>query len=51
MIFYNGNEVLARKQLQHALELDPESEAIKKAIRNIKMSTDLKEKAGEYFKK
>lgn len=51
IIFYNGNEPLAKKQLQAALELDPESEMIKKAIKNIKASTDHKEKASESFKK
>jgi tetratricopeptide (TPR) repeat protein len=51
IIFYNGNDVLGKKQLQAALELDPENEMIKKAIRNIKLSNELKEKATESFKK
>jgi tetratricopeptide (TPR) repeat protein len=51
IIFYNGNEVLARKQLTNALELDPDSAEIRKAIKNIKLSTELKEKASEFFKK
>lgn len=50
IIFYNGNDVLARKQLQSALELDPDSDVIKKAIKNIKLSTELKEKASKLFK-
>jgi len=51
IIFYNGNEVLAKKQLQVALELDPDNETNKKAIKNIKLSNELKEKASESFKK
>ena len=51
IIFYNGNEALAKKQLQVALELDPDNETIKKAVRNIKLSNELKEKASESFKK
>ena len=35
----------------NALELDPESELIKKAIKNLKVSSELKEKATELFKK
>jgi hypothetical protein len=35
----------------NALELDPESELIKKAIKNLKLSSELKEKATELFKK
>jgi hypothetical protein len=34
-----------------ALELDPDNEMIKKAIKNIKLSSELKEKATENFKK
>jgi len=34
-----------------ALELDPDNETIKKAIKNIKLSNELKEKASESFKK
>lgn len=49
--FYNGNEALAKKHLMSALELDPENEMIKKAIKNIKLSNDLKERATESFKK
>lgn len=49
--FYNGNEVLAKKKLQAALESDPDNESIKKALRNIKLATELKEKASELFKK
>jgi len=33
------------------LELDPDNEGIKKAIKNIKLSNELKEKASESFKK
>jgi hypothetical protein len=51
IIFYNGNEVLAKKQLQVALELDPDNETNKKALKNIKLSNELKEKASESFKK
>jgi hypothetical protein len=51
IIFYNGNDTLGRKQLQAALELDPENEMIKKAIRNIKLSHDMKERATDSFKK
>ena len=51
IIFYNGNEALAKKQLQVALELDPDNETIKKAVKNIKLSNELKEKASESFKK
>jgi tetratricopeptide (TPR) repeat protein len=51
IIFYNGNDALGRKQLQAALELDPENEMIKKAIRNIKLSHDMKERATDSFKK
>jgi DnaJ homolog subfamily C member 7 len=51
IIFYNGNDSLARKQLVVALELDPDNEMIKKAIKNINQSSSLKEKASESFKK
>ena len=51
IIFYNGNDSLARKQLMVALELDPDNEMIKKAIKNINQSSSLKEKASESFKK
>lgn len=51
IIFYNGNDALAKKQLQVALELDPENETIKKAVKNIKLTNELKEKASESFKK
>ena len=51
IIFYNGNDALGRKQLKVALELDPENEMIKKAIRNIKLSHDMKERATDSFKK
>lgn len=51
IIFYNGNESLAKKQLMVALELDPDNEMIKKAIKNINQSSTLKEKASEIFKK
>lgn len=34
-----------------ALELDPDNESIKKAIKSINLSTSLKEKASESFKK
>jgi hypothetical protein len=33
------------------LELDPENEMIKKAIKNMKLSNELKEKATDSFKK
>lgn len=51
IMIYNGNEVLAKKQLQVALELDPDNETNKRALKNIKLSNELKEKASESFKK
>ena len=49
--FYNGNEVLAKKKLHAYLETDPECEAVKKALKIIRLSTELKERASELFKK
>jgi len=51
IIFYSGNEALARKQLQNALELDPDDQGIRRALKNMKLSTELKDKASELFKK
>ena len=47
---YSGNEALGRKLLQAALESDPENDEIKLALKNIKLSTELKVKASELFK-
>lgn len=49
--FYNGEDETARRQLNAARELDPENEMIKKAIKNISVSKELKEKAAASFKK
>ena len=49
IMFYNGND--ARKQLLLDQELDPENLEIKKYMKNILLSTQLKEKASETFKK
>ena len=35
----------------HAHEFDPDNEMIKKALKNIKRSNELKEEASEQFKK
>lgn len=51
IIFYSGNEPLARKQLQNALELDPDDQGIRRSLRNMKLSTELKDKASDLFKK
>ncbi len=51
IIFYNGNEALALKQLKKVLELDPESQYAKQVIKNIKSSGEMKERATELFKK
>ena len=51
IIFYSGNEVLARKQLQIASELNPGNPSIARVIKNMKLSSELKDKANELFKK
>jgi len=49
-LHYSGNETLARKFLMQALEMDPDNEDIKRAIKNIKRSSDMKEEASSLFK-
>lgn len=51
IIYYHGNDVQAKKQLMAALEQDPDNEMIKRSIRNMKKSNDLKEEASALFKK
>jgi tetratricopeptide (TPR) repeat protein len=47
---YNGEENEGKSVLQKALNLEPDNHDLVRAIKNIKIQTDLKNKASELFK-
>jgi len=51
LLIYNGDDVEGKKILMHALQLDPDNNELKIAVKNIKKQNDLKDEASELFKK
>lgn len=48
--FYDGNDVLARRAINAAYDIDPDYAELQKLEKRIKKSTELKEKASQTFK-
>lgn len=47
---YNGEEVEGKKVLTQALNLDPDNEELRLAVKNIRLQNDRKEEASQLFK-